>query len=379
MSRLVVCYRIEDASTLTRQIVDHLRGIYPTWPILEITQEQPFHELRNDDTVILLIGAAWDVGGMRGQRWLDKADDVVRMTISATLVNRTIFLIPVLLNNNPAPQESDLPLEFEKLSHQEFFECRSNRFENDMNLIGHALRVRYASRGRNRWLGTTIALVILLFLCGGTFVFTRTQSYRDFLVNFQDALERLDSNSPDYYYNLGWESYGQGNYGQAISNFSRAIKLRNNYVAAFDGLGWSYYQLDDFEKARENFDRQVELAPYSLKSYEGRGQFEQAIGDLAGAIADFEKASAISPNSELVFMELAQAYQQNGNYEKAVAAFQRVTQINSGNADAYRGLGESNDALGETIPAIQGYQRYIELAETPDPAVVARVQELQKS
>jgi tetratricopeptide (TPR) repeat protein len=379
MSRLVVCYRIEDASPLTRQIVDQLRQAYPAWPILEITQAQRFQELHGDDSVILLIGAAWDIGGMRGQQWLDKLDDPVHMTISATLVNHNGFLIPVLLNNTPTPQETDLPLEFEKLSHQEFFKCHTNRFENDMNRILQALKVRYASRGKTRWSGTLIAVVLLISLCGGLFAFTRSESYQAFLGRFNDAIERLDSNSPDYYYNLGQESYNAGNYGQAIDNFSRAIKLRDNYADAFSGLGWTYYELSDYEKARESFDRQVELAPYSLKSYEGRGQFEQAIGDLTGAIADFEQSAKISPNNEIVYMELAQGYQQSKEYEKAIGAFQRVTQINSGNADAYRGLGESNDALGEVGLAIQGYQRYIELAESPDPTVVARLQELQRS
>ena len=103
-----------------------------------------------------------------------------------------------------------------------------------------------------------ILLVFMLFSCGG------------------DNITGPSAGSADKLVKDGWGLYEIGQYNEALSKFSSAIKLNPSHADAYNGLGWTHFALHNisqsavqfknaYEKSSQNIDI---LVGYTLISYE---------------------------------------------------------------------------------------------------------------
>jgi Tfp pilus assembly protein PilF len=78
---------------------------------------------------------------------------------------------------------------------------------------------------------------------------------------FFERVVHLKRKDPDAWNNLGAVEYLEGQSGNAISDYKKAIKLNKRSASFHSNLGTAYFQTKDFERARKEFDIALKIDP----------------------------------------------------------------------------------------------------------------------
>jgi tetratricopeptide (TPR) repeat protein len=96
--------------------------------------------------------------------------------------------------------------------------------------------------------------------------------------------------------NSGDAHYRKGAYDVAILDYTKAIRLDSNYVAAYLHRGNAYNQKDDGARAIADYNRVIRLDPNNITAFYGRGQAYIITEEYDKAAKDFRAALRINPN-----------------------------------------------------------------------------------
>ena len=148
MSRIFINYRRDDSGGYAGRIYDRLATHFDRdFIFMDIDQIEPgedFYDvidekLKSVDVAVVLIGKYWlDITDTTGQRRLDNPDDWVRLEI-ATLLERNIRVIPILLSGAVMPKSTQLPECLMPLARRHAYEISHNRFHADVDKLIQAL------------------------------------------------------------------------------------------------------------------------------------------------------------------------------------------------------------------------------------------------
>ncbi len=198
------------------------------------------------------------------------------------------------------------------------------------------------------------------------------------------------------------------NIGNAVAEFSQAIKIDPNYALAYAGLGNAYWtefrRLDkgnelvaktsadcekalslnpelveghiclgnvlngtgQYEKAVEQFKRAVESNGQSDEALHGLAEAYTNLGNFAAAESIYKKAIALRPNYWGVYSWLGLFYHNQARYSDAAAMFLKATQLAPDNYQGYLTLGGTYVTEGRYEDAIAAFQRSINLRPSSD-------------
>lgn len=144
MSKIFINYRRSDsagyAGRLYDRLVKHFGADHLFMDIDQIEPGEDFVEvlqkkLQAVQVAVVLIGKSWlDSKDETGQRRLDNPDDWVRIEI-ATLLERKIRVIPVLVGGAVIPRSSQLPESLILLARRQAFEISDTRFHSDVDKL----------------------------------------------------------------------------------------------------------------------------------------------------------------------------------------------------------------------------------------------------
>ena len=117
--------------------------------------------------------------------------------------------------------------------------------------------------------------------------------------------------------NYGRIMYSKKMYGQAIREFSTAIKLMPTLLEAHVDLGFAFLASKELEKAELSFREALKINAESDDAISGLGLAYYHSGDTESAFTELEKAF-IAPNPRLeVVIALAELYEAKGLDDKA--------------------------------------------------------------
>ncbi len=107
----------------------------------------------------------------------------------------------------------------------------------------------------------------------------------------EDALDDLQKNpfDVDAYYDRAWVSLQQGNYGQAIDDFTAAIRLSESNPWTYLNRGEAHFRSGNFEKTINDVNAAIALKANFIEAYLLRSDARRRLGDEEGAIADETK------------------------------------------------------------------------------------------
>ena len=129
------------------------------------------------------------------------------------------------------------------------------------------------------------------------------------------------------YYQKGITFYYNGEFIQAISEFTSAIDLSPGYVDAYTNRGLSHYRMARFDLAIKDYDKSIELNPGNYSTYNLRGLAHFASLMFHMAIEDYNVSIDLHPVFAIGFSNRGQAYFTLGQYNQAHQDYTKALQI----------------------------------------------------
>ena len=76
----------------------------------------------------------------------------------------------------------------------------------------------------------------------------------------------------DIFNDIGLELYKQGDYQGAITEYTKAIEIKPNYVMAYYNRGIAKDMLSDYRGAIADYTKAIEINPQDASTYFNRGK-----------------------------------------------------------------------------------------------------------
>ncbi len=195
----------------------------------------------------------------------------------------------------------------------------------------------------------------------------------------------------------GLLKYREGQYEQAIAEYSRAIELKPKNGDAYRRLGDAFQRNEQLEEAQAAFREATRIDPLEYRNFRALGNFYFQRAAYPEAIAELQLAVQRAPDEAALHYRLAVAYQSTGQfsmaekearaslalsetatalhtlgvlliYEKreheAVGVIIRSLHLAPGTAVRWMNLGTAYRRTGQTANAAQAYRRGLEIAES---------------
>ncbi len=151
----------------------------------------------------------------------------------------------------------------------------------------------------------------------------------------QGRLTEINLTTEEEFFNLGTASFKQGNFADAISDFSEAVKINPKFVQAYNDRGFAYYNQGRFAQAISDYNKAIEIDLEYADAYYNRGLVYDNQGRFAQAISDYNKAIEINPAYLEAYNNRAHIYIEENNFTQAISDYNKVIEINPGFAQAY--------------------------------------------
>lgn len=138
------------------------------------------------------------------------------------------------------------------------------------------------------------------------------------------------------YFQLGRTLALQGNFREAVANFSTTLGFNPDHLGALNSRGVAYTHLLEFGSAVSDFSRVIELEPHSADAYYNRALAYGKLEKFDLAIQDYSQAIYINPRHYQAFNNRGVAYRELRKFEKAIVDFGHSIAIQPNFADGYR-------------------------------------------
>ena len=132
----------------------------------------------------------------------------------------------------------------------------------------------------------------------------------------------------------------QGEYRQAIDEYTYAIKLDSDNAYAYTVRGHAYSTLRQYRRAIEDLDRAIKVEPKNAYAYMVRGHAYSMLGKLDNALTDLDRAIELEPKNAYAYTTRGYVYDVLGKPDRAIRDLDRAIEIQPKLARAYftRGL-----------------------------------------
>ena len=162
-------------------------------------------------------------------------------------------------------------------------------------------------------------------------------------------------------YHLAQSQSKQGNWQGAIAYYRQAIKLKSDWVEAYDNLGVALQKSRLWQEARQSYQQALQLNPHYLAAHYNLGNLFRQQGQFELAQKSYQQALNINPHYALAYYGLGNLSKQQGKLERATDYYQRALAINFQLADVHHNLGKLSEQQGKLKDAVKYYQQALRI------------------
>ena len=180
------------------------------------------------------------------------------------------------------------------------------------------------------------------------------------MVLFFSSVVTYAQNLADESYDKGIEYATQGKFKEAKEEFEKALKADQFYTSAEQNLkvtkdvieqkikretavylfkGTSYYNKDQYGQAISDYTKAIEINPRYAVAYSNRGRAYDKKGQYDQAIKDFTKAIEVNPRFAGAYYNRGLAYKHKNQYDQAIIDYTKAIKVNPRFARAYSNRG----------------------------------------
>jgi phosphate/phosphite/phosphonate ABC transporter binding protein len=149
------------------------------------------------------------------------------------------------------------------------------------------------------------------------------------------------------YFTDGTAHYENGEYEEAIADFTEAIRADPNHVASYQGRGLAYYALGQYDQATEDHTEAIRLDADSAVAYAHRGAAYLELGQYEESISDCTEAIRLDPDLAIAYCARGGAYLQLGSYDEAMSDCSEALRLDPNLARAYSNRAAVHNELGD--------------------------------
>lgn len=168
---------------------------------------------------------------------------------------------------------------------------------------------------------------------------------------FQSAREMKEalgiSDDPVEYVSAGIKLLEKQEFGGAIENFTKAIKLNPKYSEAYNNRGIAYTGKGDSEKALADYNAAIELDPEFFYAFINRGKLYSDKNEIERAIMDYTRAIEINPDNPVAYYNRANVYSLQKYFALAIRDYSRAIELNPEYELAYNNRSLAYSEIGE--------------------------------
>lgn len=146
-------------------------------------------------------------------------------------------------------------------------------------------------------------------------------------------------------------------YEEAIVAYDQAIRLKPDYVKAYNNRGFAKIMLRQYFAAIADFDQAIQLKPDFADAYTQRGNAKALLYQYSAAIADYDRAIQITPDDAFVYSFRGISKEALRQYFAAISDFDKVIQLKPDDAEAYYLRGRAKKALKQSPAAISDFAK----------------------
>ncbi len=184
-----------------------------------------------------------------------------------------------------------------------------------------------------------LALITLCIISSFSFIaWERCRLWSDSFALWNDTLNNHEN---AFAYNMRGLAYAaRGQYLQALTDYTAAIRLDKKMAEAFSNRAIVYEKLGQQENALLDFNQAIQLKLNFADAYFNRALLFLQMNRLNAAVADLTTAINIQPETADYYNNRGVAFRLKGEYEKSFADINRALKLNPNFAEAYynRGL-----------------------------------------
>lgn len=172
---------------------------------------------------------------------------------------------------------------------------------------------------------------------------------------------RLKPDFVEAFNNRGFARQNKGDLEGALLDYNQALRLNPEYLLALYNRGLTRNAKGDFEGALLDFNEAIRLKPGYAEAFVNRGVAREGKRDLEGALEDYSQAIRLDPGLALAFYDRGNAHKATGDQEGALRDYNDAIRLKPDYANAFynRALVFRDKANYEA--AIQDFQKYLDL------------------
>ncbi|MFQ5885126.1 MAG: tetratricopeptide repeat protein, partial [Thermoplasmata archaeon] len=179
---------------------------------------------------------------------------------------------------------------------------------------------------------------------------------------YQELL-KLYPEEKEALYDIGDQSFHQGNYGTAVSYLEKVLAIDPTFARALGHIIWTYRNMGQYDKMLEYAEEYVAKAP-SENAYFWLGQAYNLRAEFNEAFQTYGQALELFPTSTMPVVGMGVIYIFKDDYEKAEVEFRKLLQKPrplSDTRDGYANLTKLYAYLGKYRETVKLVDKIIEI------------------
>ncbi|MFQ3650780.1 MAG: tetratricopeptide repeat protein [Gemmataceae bacterium] len=152
-----------------------------------------------------------------------------------------------------------------------------------------------------------------------------------------------------------------GNYEQALADYTEALQRVPESVSLLVGRARNYSRLDRLNEALADLDKAVELNPEDAALRQQRSEILLRLGQVDAALADLDEGIRLNPEDPTLRFYRGNLLSDRGELDRAIADYSVAIREDDEASGAYTNRANAHARLGEYEAALADYARALEL------------------
>jgi len=165
----------------------------------------------------------------------------------------------------------------------------------------------------------------------------------------------------DNYFNLANIYFDSNDIDSAILNYENALRLKPDYVPAYNSLASAYQEKREFDRAMEYLAKSLEINSNYPETYFNLGNIFEDKGEIDRAIQCFRKVLELDPNCAQAYVNIGNLLFYKDKVEEEMLCYQKAIELSPDCPEIYNNLGNIFREKGLIDKSIEYFKKAVEL------------------